>query len=99
MKSSSIILLALILATAAIVLPPRWLGRDPLTLEDPRKAVTFVVWGMPFEDRLFLDGYAKGFEKTEPGTRVDYQRHLGNELNMKYVSWHAAGRGAEVMRI
>jgi len=99
MRTSVLILASLSLATAVVVAPPRLIRRDPLTLADTSKTITFTVWGMPFEDRLFLDGYAKGFEKAEPGVRVDYQRHAGNELNMKYTTSHAAGRGAEVMRI
>lgn len=60
-------------------------------------AVTMTVWGMPFEDRLFLDVYARGWERANPGVTVDYQRH--SELASKYNAWHARGLGAEVMRI
>lgn len=98
MRTSRLLILALALATLIVIAPPRLIGRDPLSLSK-KKPITMVVWGMPFEDRLFLDGYARGFEKLEPGIRVDYQRHAGNELNMKYGAWHAAGRGAEVMRV
>ncbi len=98
MRASHAVILVLALATLIVVLPPRLIGRDPLSLSG-KKSITMVVWGMPFEDRLFLDGYARGFQKLEPGIGVDYQRHAGNELNMKYAAWHAAGRGAEVMRV
>lgn len=63
------------------------------------RTITFTVWGAPFEDALFADVYARGFERLTPEVRVDYQRHDGNQLGLKYTSWHARGRGAEVMRV
>jgi ABC-type glycerol-3-phosphate transport system substrate-binding protein len=56
-----------------------------------------AVWGMPFEDRLFEDGYARGFEARNPGVRVDYHRY--QTVTDKYLAWHLVGQGPEVMRV
>jgi len=60
-----------------------------------RIPMTMAVWGMPFEDRLFLDRYARGYEKIAP-VAVEYQRHA--DIAAKYTAWHAKGQGIEVMR-
>ncbi len=90
MRVSTAALAALILATAAVLIPPRVasFGRDTLTM---------TVWGQPFEDRLFKDSYALGFETLHPGVAVDYQRH--SDVDAKYNVWHAQGTGPEVMRL
>jgi len=98
MRPSLAILIGVAAATAAAVLPPRMLEpgtRGPETRGTRR--ITFTVWGMPFEDRLFLNGYARGYEAAHPGVRVNYQRH--SDINMKYNAWHARGYGPEVMRV
>src|SRR5690606_593654 len=59
-------------------------------------AIIFTVWGAPFEDRLFKDIYARGYEAIG-AVEVDYQRH--SDVLMKYNAWHARGLGAEVMRL
>lgn len=58
--------------------------------------IIFTVWGAPFEDALFEDIYARGYEELS-GAQVDYQRHA--DVLMKYNAWHARGLGAEVMRL
>jgi multiple sugar transport system substrate-binding protein len=94
MRASWIIPTLLTLVTAALLL---WPGRDVV---EGRKTLVFTVWGMPFEDRLFLDRYARRWEEMHPvgGVRVDYRRY-GDDLLMKYNAWHTRGRGAEVMRL
>lgn len=97
MRSSMVVLFGLVVGTVLAVFPPLlrpggegggWAGK---------RRVVFTVWGMPFEDRLFKDRYARGFERVNPDVRVDYQRHA--DPNMKYNAWHAAGTGPEVMRV
>jgi len=93
-RRSTVILVLMLAASLALVFAP---GNRLLD----REQITMTVWGMPFEDRLFLDRYAVGYEQfaADQGrkTRVDYQRH--SELMSKYNAWHARGLGAEVMRI
>jgi multiple sugar transport system substrate-binding protein len=92
-RTTLVVLFALIAGTIAAVLPWRMLS----SAAGGRTPVTFTVWGMPFEDRLFEDIYARGFEAENPGVRVDYQRHA--DINMKYNAWRLRGVGAEAMRI
>ena len=96
MKASHIVLFGMAAGTAAVVIPTRMAGSGPMNPARTNQ-ITFTIWGMPFEDRLFLDGYAHGYEASHPGVRVDYQRH--SDINMKYNAWHARGWGPEVMRI
>jgi ABC-type glycerol-3-phosphate transport system substrate-binding protein len=82
----------LVLVTGVICLPPRlwsFLGGG--------EELVMVVWGQPFEDRLFQDVYATRFAELHPDVRISYQRY--SDVMMKYEAWHAVGRGAEVMRI
>jgi multiple sugar transport system substrate-binding protein len=90
MRGSILVLCVLIVATGVVLIPPRVanLGGDVLTM---------TVWGQPFEDRLFRDLYARGFERLNPGVAIDYQRH--SDLEAKYNAWHAKGYGPEVMRL
>lgn len=90
MRSSRIVILLLVLASLAVLLPPRALSLDERTL-------TMAVWGMPFEDLLFKERYARGFEDLNPGWTVRYQRHA--DIFDKYNAWHVQKRGADVMRI
>lgn len=90
---SSIIVLAVLVVASVLVLLPRSV-REFVTGE---QRLLFTVWGMPFEDRLFEDVYARGFEAVEPDVQVDYRRYA--EVQPKYTAWHARGVGAEVMRI
>lgn len=90
MRASHVILVLLVLATVATVLPPR-------LVDDPRDELFMVVWGMPFEDVLYRDIYARGFERLHPGVQVRCQRYV--EVRPKYEAWHAVGRGADVMRM
>lgn len=92
MRTGPVITACLAIATAAVVL---WPSAGAVRGE---RTVLFTVWGMPFEDRLFEDRYARGFEAAHPGVRVDYRRY-GDDLLMKYNAWHTRGRGAEVMRL
>ena len=98
MRASMVVLFGIAAGTAAVVVPPRLTGSGGGPGQSQAvQRITFTVWGMPFEDRLFLDGYARGFERENPGVSVDYQRH--SDINMKYNAWHARGYGPEVMRI
>ncbi|USN98667.1 MAG: extracellular solute-binding protein [Phycisphaeraceae bacterium] len=99
MRAAPIILFGLAAGTAASLVPAVWWGgvaerRGSGPVEMP--TLRFTVWGMPFEDRLFDDVYAKGYQEIAP-VIVDYQRH--SDLVAKYNAWHANGDGAEVMRI
>jgi ABC-type glycerol-3-phosphate transport system substrate-binding protein len=69
----------------------------PFARRDDGDRLRFVVWGMPFEDRLFRDGYAHDFEAAHPGLRVDYERYPS--VIEKYLAWHLLGQGADVMRV
>ncbi len=89
MRASQLIIALVVLATLAVLVPPR-------LVEDPRQQLLMTVWGMPFEDLLFRDRYARGFERLHPGLTVQYQRYF--DVNPKYEAWHAVGRGADVMR-
>lgn len=91
MRQSHWLLGLLAVGTLACVVPFR-------TAPSAGGALTFAVWGMPFEDRLFEDVYARGFEAKHPGVRVDYERY-GNDLTAKYLAWHLLGRGPDVMRV
>lgn len=99
MRQSLIVLFGLAAGTAAVLIPAG-LGRSERAAAAGAAAardITMVVWGMPFEDLLFRDRYARGFEDTLPGVRVEYQRH--SDYWSKYNAWHAKGEGAEVMRV
>jgi multiple sugar transport system substrate-binding protein len=88
-RASTIFAIVIALFTLATLLAP---GNKRLRPSE----ITFAVWGAPFEDRLFEDLYARGYEELA-GARVDYQRHA--DVLMKYNAWHARGLGAEVMRL
>ncbi|MHC4099697.1 MAG: ABC transporter substrate-binding protein [Planctomycetota bacterium] len=90
MRTSHAVLVLLAAATLAFVVPHR-------TAAPPGATLAFAVWGMPFEDRLFEDGYARGFERLHPGVTVEYSRY--QDLTDKYFAWHMLGRGADVMRV
>lgn len=81
----------LCLATLAAVVP---LSR----VAPAQDSLLFTVWGMPFEDILFRDRYARVYDELHPEISVEYQRH-GNDLVAKYNAWHTLGKGADVMRI
>ncbi|MBK7404791.1 MAG: sugar ABC transporter substrate-binding protein [Phycisphaerales bacterium] len=97
MRSSAIVLFALVVGTVIAVFPPVLKPHARGPAGAARERIIFTVWGMPFEDRLFKDRYARGFEAVAPGVSVDYQRHA--DIRMKYNTWHAAGTGPEVMRV
>lgn len=92
MRLPTLIAALIAVATLAVLL---WPGRDAVS---GKITVNFTVWGMPFEDRLFRDGYAVGWERLNPAIRVNYQRY-GDDLLMKYNAWQTRGRGSEVMRL
>ena len=79
----------LAVATAACLRPPRH--------ADEGTVIRLSVWGMPFEDTLFRDRYARDFEANHPGLNVRYERYA--EVSEKYLAWHMLGRGADVMRM
>ncbi|MCA9298048.1 MAG: sugar ABC transporter substrate-binding protein [Phycisphaerales bacterium] len=90
--TARIALVVVVLLTAAALVPT--------TTYVPRAdRVLFTVWGMQFEDRLFEDEYARGFETLNPGVEVEYRRYDGNSISEKYNAWHAIGQGPEVMRL
>lgn len=90
MRPGRIVIPLLAIATLLVVIPPRAVPIE-------RNELTMVVWGMPFEDALFRDGYARDFEAMNPGWTVHYQRH--RDVVPKYKAWHVLGRGADVMRL
>lgn len=90
MNVGRLIIPFLVAATLLAILPPR-------ALPFQRNQLTMVVWGMPFEDALFRDGYARDFESLNPGWTVHYQRY--RDVVPKYKAWHVIGRGADVMRL
>ncbi len=90
MRGSHLVILVLAAITAICVVPPR-------AEVDSRHRLAFTVWGMPFEDRLFEDGYARGFEALHPGVEVKYERYV--DVTEKYFAWHLLGTGADVMRV
>lgn len=90
MRTSQLIGGLVVAVTALVSLPP-------LGCPGQGRALKMAVWGMPFEDRLFEDVYARGFEALRPGVQVDYQRYVN--VMPKYEAWHAVGRGADVMRL
>ncbi|MBL8765376.1 MAG: extracellular solute-binding protein [Phycisphaerae bacterium] len=63
-----------------------------------RPRLLFTFWGMPFEDALYRERYARGYEAVRPGVEVDCRR-FGEDLILKYNAWHAVGQGADVMRV
>ncbi len=91
-SAASLALIAfLALGTLTVLL---WPGEDAIA---GKRTVRFTVWGMPFEDRLFLDLYARGWERLNPEIRVDYGRFA--DIRTKYNAWFARGEGPEVMRL
>lgn len=90
LRTASLLGLLLAAVTALALLPLRFNAGGHTSL-------TMAVWGMPFEDLLFRDVYARGFEKAHPNYRVNYQRYV--EVRDKYNAWHVLGRGADVMRL
>jgi multiple sugar transport system substrate-binding protein len=90
MRASSGIVVCLAAVTAFYVFAPALSGSSSDEFQ-------FVVFGMPFEDRLFEDGYARDFEARHPGLEVRYDRYP--EVNRKYYAWHLRGVGADVMRL
>ncbi len=92
MRQSAFAILILAVLTGAVLF---WPAHDSIS---GRTTVNLTVWGMPFEDRLFRDRYAREWEAQNPGLRVNYQR-FGDDLLMKYNAWHTRGRGSEVMRL
>jgi ABC-type glycerol-3-phosphate transport system substrate-binding protein len=98
LKSGSsrwVALLAGVMTASVILWPER---ADVLRAVAGQRTILFTVWGMPFEDLLFRDRYARGFENVRDGLRVDYQRY-NNDIVMKYNAWHARKKSADVMRL
>lgn len=92
MRAGPVLAITITLATLGTLL---WPSRGTLRT---RPSVRMAVWGMPFEDRLFRDRYAKRYQELHPELFIDYERYH-DELLMKYNAWHTRGRGAEVMRL
>ena len=91
MRRSTAMLVGVFVLTAAVLFWPR------AGVLSGGKSVWMTVWGMPFEDRLFRDIYARGFERERPDVRVEYGRFA--DVRLKYNAWHAQRRGPEVMRV
>lgn len=94
MRSTLTVLFAIALGTTIVVVSPRWFGGGGAVRT---RTITYTVWGMPFEDRLFEERWARGFERAHPGIRVEYERYP--DAVVKYNAWHARGWGPEVMRL
>lgn len=90
-RSSHILTAGALLLTLALVV---WPGEGAFS---GRTRVQMTVWGMPFEDRLFVDRYARVYERDHPGIAVDYRRYA--DVKTKYNAWHARGDGSDLMRI
>ncbi|UCD75342.1 MAG: sugar ABC transporter substrate-binding protein [Phycisphaerales bacterium] len=90
MRRSHLIILLIAAATIACLVPPGVTSRS-------ENELLFTVWGMPFEDNLFRDGYARDFEKQNPGVAVNYETYP--DVTKKYLVWHLRGFGADVMRL
>jgi multiple sugar transport system substrate-binding protein len=97
-RTSIVVLFGLAAGTAATILPGllTQTGVRGTNVASGRTPITMAVWGMPFEDRLFRDQYARAYERIAP-VQVDYQRHP--DIFAKYNAWHAKGEGIEVMRL
>lgn len=93
MRGSWLVILLIVVSTALVVMPPFWGGGRVRG-----GGIWFTVWGLEWEDRLFRDEYARGYEALS-GVHVRYARLQPQELIQKYNAWHAAGRGPEVMRL
>lgn len=93
MRTTLVFVFALVLATAITLIPPSSGGSGARDGEIP---IRLALWAQPFEDYVFRDVFAAGYEALAPVT-IDYQRHSGVED--KYSAWHATGDGAEVMRL
>jgi multiple sugar transport system substrate-binding protein len=89
-RASHLVLVLLVLGTVFALVPTQALRGDETSL-------LMVVWGMPFEDQLFRDGYARDFETAHPGVEVRYARYP--DVIAKYEAWHTVGRGADIMRM
>ncbi|MHC5003693.1 MAG: extracellular solute-binding protein [Planctomycetota bacterium] len=90
MRLSTAFAIVLAAVTVVTVMPLR--GR---TDDAPR--LRMAVWGMPFEDVLFRDGYAADFTDVHPGVEVKYEKYA--DVTQKYLAWHILGTGADVMRV
>ncbi|MFM9995446.1 MAG: ABC transporter substrate-binding protein [Phycisphaerales bacterium] len=90
-RSTNLLVVMVALGTLAVL---AWPSPDALTGRTPAR---MAVWGMPFEDRLFEDVYARGWEAANAGVRVDYGRFA--DIRTKYNAWFARGDGVEVMRL
>lgn len=90
MRTRVVILFLFACGTAVSMWP---FGTDGGTTDE----LLFTVWGMPFEDHLFLERYAGEFEQSHPGIRFNYQRY--QDVTEKYFAWHLLGKGADVMRV
>lgn len=101
MRRSHLIILVITLAIIACVTPPTLVKRL-VTGTAPSagvvdKELLFTVWGMPFEDNLFRDGFARDFEKQNPGVKIHYENYP--DVTKKYFVWHLRNFGADVMRL
>jgi len=89
-RPSHVFILLLAAATLLCVLPPPARSR-------PQDELRMAVWGMPFEDALFRDAYARDFARMHPGITIKYEKYV--DITQKYLAWHILGTGADVMRV
>lgn len=61
-----------------------------------RIEIEMSVWGMPFENRLYLDEYIPEFERLNPGIKVRFH-HFDNYSN-RILMLRAGGIAPDVMR-
>ncbi len=90
MRRSRYLILSFAILTIICILPPTAGTHDDAKLR-------MAVWGMPFEDALFRDGYAREFEQMHPGLTIKYEKYV--DVTDKYLAWHILGTGADVMRV
>jgi multiple sugar transport system substrate-binding protein len=89
-RISHLLILTLAAATILCIIPPP-------SPHQPAHHLRMAVWGMPFEDNLFRDIYARGFESMHPGLQIKYEKYV--DVTDKYLAWHILGTGADVMRV
>ncbi|MDY7109744.1 MAG: extracellular solute-binding protein [Planctomycetota bacterium] len=90
MRFSHLLILILVGATLICIVPPP-------AEDEPELHLRMAVWGMPFEDNLFRDIYAREFARMHPGLQIKYEKYV--DVTDKYLAWHILGTGADVMRV
>src|SRR6185436_5531801 len=86
------------LIVAIVILGALTLGNSLLRDKraDGRVEIDLSVWGMPFENALYVKEYIPEFERQNPGIKVKF-RHLEN-YSRRIVMLRAGGIAPDVMR-